>query len=55
MTRREFEKDMQLILVAVGSRKKLHEVAVATPEWRKYYTQSYNFNLPKKCKLKAKR
>jgi len=55
MTRRQFEKGMQLILSIVGSREKLHKVALMNPEWRKYYTSSYNFNLSKKCKLQKKR
>jgi hypothetical protein len=55
MTRREFEKDMQVILAATGSRERLHEVAIATPEWMQYYTKSYNFNLSKRCKLRAKK
>ena len=55
MTRRQFEKGMQLILSLVKNREKLHEIALKNPEWRQYYTASYNFNLSKKCKLKAKK
>ena len=55
MTRRQFEKGMQLILAVLRNREKLHQVAIMSPEWRKFYTAEYNFNLSKKCKLKAKR
>jgi hypothetical protein len=55
MTRRQFEKGATVILAILGSREKLHKIAVKNPEWKQYYTSSYNFNLSTKCKLRKKK